>query len=64
MRFRGLAFKDLDGDGIDELVYCKQAGNESRVLRNKEGSNPVEKAGWMITLSILQVNNRSNLDNV
>jgi hypothetical protein len=43
---QGLAFHDLNGDGIDELIYCTQAGNELGVLKIKEEGNPMEKSGW------------------
>src|SRR5690606_6520150 len=43
---QGLAFKDLDGDGVDELIYCTQAGNELGVLKSKEEGNHMEKPGW------------------
>jgi hypothetical protein len=43
---QGLAFRDLDGDGIDELIYCTQAGNELGVLKVNEKGNPMEKSGW------------------
>lgn len=55
---QGLAFRDLDGDGIDELIYCTQAGNELGVLKIKKEGNPMEKSGWN-DLLIDTGNNRS-----
>lgn len=43
---QGLVFRDLTGDGIEELIYCTQAGNELGVLKVKEDGNPLEKSGW------------------
>lgn len=43
---QGLAFRDLDGDNTDELVYCTQAGNELGVLEVKSQGNPMAKSGW------------------
>ncbi|MGM0489398.1 MAG: hypothetical protein ACQESR_21890 [Planctomycetota bacterium] len=43
---QGLAFHDLTGDGVEELVYCTQAGNELGVLKVKEKGNPMAKSGW------------------
>jgi hypothetical protein len=44
---QGLAFRDLDGDGVDELIYCTQAGNELGILKAKKDGNPMEKSGWV-----------------
>ena len=43
---QGLAFHDLTGDGVQELVYCTQAGNELGVLKVREKGNPLAKSGW------------------
>lgn len=43
---QGLAFRDLDGDNVDELVYATQAGNELGVLKVKEQGDPMNKSGW------------------
>lgn len=44
---QGLAFQDLTGDGVDELIYCTQAGNELGVLRVMDAGNPMVKSGWV-----------------
>ncbi len=43
---QGLVFRDLTGDGVDELIYCTQAGNELGVLQAKRGGNPMAPSGW------------------
>jgi hypothetical protein len=43
---QGLAFRDLTGDGVDELIYCTQAGNELGILRINGQADPMSKAGW------------------
>ena len=43
---QGLVFQDLTGDGVHELIYCTQGGNELGVLDPVEDGNPMKKAGW------------------
>lgn len=43
---QGLVFHDVTGDGVDELIYATQAGNEFGVLQAKKGGNHLEKSGW------------------
>ncbi len=42
---QGLDFRDLTGDGDEELIYCTQAGNELGVLECRKAP-PTRKAAW------------------
>lgn len=43
---QGLVFHDVTGDGVDELIYATQAGNELGILQANKGGNHLEKSGW------------------
>ncbi|HKK31779.1 MAG TPA: hypothetical protein VKA18_15450, partial [Alphaproteobacteria bacterium] len=44
---QGLVFRDLDGDGTDELIYATQRGNELGVLKAKKDGDHLTKDGWI-----------------
>lgn len=44
---QGLSFQDLDGDGVDELIYATQAGNELGILKAIPHADHMTKDGWV-----------------